>query len=454
MLLKTRLNDENERRESILNAQLKWDTRLAGDCMSLYDLLGEVEQIGSTSASGITSKVCVSDSCSGNQYIAMKTLPDISPSGSERELQMNLLTTAFVQKGICPNFPIMFEAIRCRSCPAVIKSRIQELNAAGRESICSSCSTVFMELATGDLASLESTLTADMWKSIMFQVGAALQTLHAHGISHFDVSRGNILLQKTPVQSSDKAEHWVYTIGNTKMYVPNMSWTVWLADFGNARGHLFERFARAKPEYLLQDIDLYLRLPEDVQNSPPPPPPRKLEPLFWSYVMPAYRPNEDDDTLFMRALGDISVSTLQEAFDVPGEGSAPVRRMREVITHIEANPEKIRPFFEFLSPLVPDRVLVPLKDIPTLTPHATSAPPDPESIRTMKRQFSDAFDNIFDTKSQKPVNMQGVLLNLFEEYKKAPKNSKILDRFTIPSNVPNLPNLCQLRQERVLTAAI
>lgn len=122
----------------------------------------------------------------------------------------------FVNKALyneeCPNFILTYNIAICQNCRASDKT----------------CSTVFVEKASGDLNLLSQILTKELVLSAVQQLMAALFWLHSRfGIYHNDIKKENILIIPGSNQGYTK-----YTVNGMEYNVKNVGHVFCLNDFG------------------------------------------------------------------------------------------------------------------------------------------------------------------------------------------------------------------------------
>jgi serine/threonine protein kinase len=128
-----------------------------------------------------------------------------------------------IEKGICPNLPLMYDKFMCNSCDLKFDDKIHKLP----------CSVISLELADGNLKNYlqtENTTIEELY-SCLFQIMAALHTIQYYAqILNFDIKKENILFYNVI-----PGGYWKYTIKNRDYYVPNYGKLFVLNDFGLSR---------------------------------------------------------------------------------------------------------------------------------------------------------------------------------------------------------------------------
>ena len=122
-----------------------------------------------------------------------------------------------VERGICPNLPLLQEGYLCNTCEFADNS-VKE------------CIITITELADGDMNKwfTEKERTSDEIYSALFQIMAAIHTIQYHcQLINKDVKAPNILYYK--VKSGG---YWHYIIHGQDFYVPNYGHLFVLNDFG------------------------------------------------------------------------------------------------------------------------------------------------------------------------------------------------------------------------------
>ena len=132
------------------------------------------------------------------------------------------ISNPIVEKGICPNVPVMYGAYACDKC------EFEGLNSQKKKKNLP-CIILLMELASGDLAHWLNTKPSEqeIYCSI-FQILAGLYALQKHGqIFNNDIKTPNILYYDVA-----PGGYWVYNIMGKQYNVPNMGKLFVINDFG------------------------------------------------------------------------------------------------------------------------------------------------------------------------------------------------------------------------------
>jgi|SRR5690606_19386075 len=179
-----------------------------------------IKNIGIGDESEATSACSPSDEkgcLEGSIWFAIKVTPN---KNNQVECDILEKCNMIVSKKICPNLPLTHHITQCNSCSfdkRVLKSK--------------KCGVIVTEFAEyGDLGSylMKNKVTSLMVENIMFQICAALYTLHKHfSLVHNDLHLGNILIHKTREKG-----YWNYIIDNREYKCTNMGVLVTLWDFG------------------------------------------------------------------------------------------------------------------------------------------------------------------------------------------------------------------------------
>lgn len=142
------------------------------------------------------------------------------------------IANPLVERGVCPNLPLMYSAHSCAKC------EFEGLNAGlgklSKKAI-KPCMILLMELAGGDLANwLEKKPSADEIYNALFQILAGLYALQKFGqVFNNDIKAPNILYYNvTP------GGYWVYNIMGKRYHVPNMGKLFIINDFGVSSAYL------------------------------------------------------------------------------------------------------------------------------------------------------------------------------------------------------------------------
>jgi serine/threonine protein kinase len=147
-----------------------------------------------------------------------------------------------IQKGVCPNLPLLYDAFTCKDCMLNINDK----------DIISPCVITVVELADGDFKNYLNIKnhTDNELYSALFQIMAGLCAIQKYGqIMNFDIKKENILYYKiTP------GGYFQYTIMGKKFYVPNYGYLFVINDFGISRS--------MSPKYPMykSDADITFRL--------------------------------------------------------------------------------------------------------------------------------------------------------------------------------------------------
>lgn len=132
------------------------------------------------------------------------------------------LFTPLVEKGVCPNLPVLYDSFTYDTCRLTIDD--QEITTHGL--------LLAVELADGTLKDyLQEKRSVSDLHSALFQIMAALYTIqHRFQLMNFDVKKENILYY-----SVEPGGYWVYVIRGQRYYVPNRGYLFVLNDFGISR---------------------------------------------------------------------------------------------------------------------------------------------------------------------------------------------------------------------------
>jgi serine/threonine protein kinase len=127
-----------------------------------------------------------------------------------------------IQKKICPNLPLLYDYLTCKSCKIHIDDKFQTFP----------CMTTIVEKADGTMKSyLKKKRSLDELYSALFQVMAGIYAIQKYGqIMNFDVKKENILYYNI-----QKGGVWKYTIFGKNFYIPNYGKLFVLNDFGISR---------------------------------------------------------------------------------------------------------------------------------------------------------------------------------------------------------------------------
>jgi len=128
-----------------------------------------------------------------------------------------------IQKNICPNLPLIYDAFACDNCKLNIND----------ESVQTPCVITAIELASGNLKQYvrDSKPSTSELYSCIFQIMASLHTIQSYGqIMNYDVKKENILYYNV-----EAGGYWQYRIHGIDFYVPNFGKLFILNDFGISR---------------------------------------------------------------------------------------------------------------------------------------------------------------------------------------------------------------------------
>jgi serine/threonine protein kinase len=128
-----------------------------------------------------------------------------------------------IEKGICPNLPLLYDAFTCKDC---------QLNIGGVVSTLP-CVITVVELADGDFKNYLDTQDPGINElhSALFQIMAGLCAIQKYGqVMNFDIKKENILYYKIP-----SGGFFQYSILGKKFYVPNYGYLFVINDFGISR---------------------------------------------------------------------------------------------------------------------------------------------------------------------------------------------------------------------------
>ena len=149
-----------------------------------------------------------------------------------RELYNYKKTSTLVKKKICPNLQLYYGYFICNTCKFKNK-RIKD----------SMCLLIVKEysdktfkewiieyIKSDKYKKLKSNVKVLFWKNIYFQILIALYSIQKYYyIIHGDLHWDNILINEI---KSDG--HWLYNINNTKYYIPNLGFQLYITDFGKS----------------------------------------------------------------------------------------------------------------------------------------------------------------------------------------------------------------------------
>jgi serine/threonine protein kinase len=138
------------------------------------------------------------------------------------------ISAPIVEKGICPNVPLMYGVYACPTC------EFEGLNMQKKKTDIKPCLIMLMELASGDLAHwLNLKPTEPEIYNALFQVLAGLYALQKHGqVVNDDIKSPNILYYDVK-----PGGYWVYNIMGKRYHVPNLGKLFVINDFGVSRAY-------------------------------------------------------------------------------------------------------------------------------------------------------------------------------------------------------------------------
>lgn len=127
-----------------------------------------------------------------------------------------------LEKNICPNLPLLYDTFTCDNCNLVLDD----------EKITTHCVITIVELASGSFKDyLQEKRKIEELYSALFQIMAALHTIqHYAQIMNFDIKKENILYYDVV-----EGGYWKYKIKGEDYYVPNFGTLFVLNDFGISR---------------------------------------------------------------------------------------------------------------------------------------------------------------------------------------------------------------------------
>lgn len=133
---------------------------------------------------------------------------------------------SFIEKGICQNFPYVYNSFICRQCDfeREVKDKIIIKHKP--------CYIVVEEIASGDLKRWATIgrRTQDEKYNALFQCMAGLHALQKYfQICNNDIKSENVLFKEIPIIENS---YWEYVIMGTSYYIPNMGSLFFVNDFG------------------------------------------------------------------------------------------------------------------------------------------------------------------------------------------------------------------------------
>lgn len=135
-------------------------------------------------------------------------------------LMLRDIIKPLIERGICPNLPLIIDTIVCDKCELVVNKKIE----------IHPCVATMMELADENLHQYltNNKPTNDELYSALFQIMAGLHAIQKYGqILNNDIKAKNILCYKVT-----SGGYWKYRINNYDFYVPNYGTIFILNDFG------------------------------------------------------------------------------------------------------------------------------------------------------------------------------------------------------------------------------
>ena len=133
---------------------------------------------------------------------------------------------SFIEKGICQNFPYVYNSFICRQCD--FEREVNDKVIIKRKP----CYIVVEEIASGDLKRWGNIKrrTQDEKYNALFQCMAGLHALQKYfQICNNDIKSENILFKEIPIIENS---YWEYVIMGTSYYIPNMGSLFFVNDFG------------------------------------------------------------------------------------------------------------------------------------------------------------------------------------------------------------------------------
>ena len=145
---------------------------------------------------------------------------------SWRELMSLRWINRLVKENICPNFGLLYNYYALNDCSYFFRQKKTY-----------GCLLLFLEKADGTLydllkhfSSTKTAMPANLWKSILFQILAAIYSIqHHYGLIHRDLHWRNVLYWKVKPTG-----YWLYYIKKIPYYLPCLGFRVGLCDFGKA----------------------------------------------------------------------------------------------------------------------------------------------------------------------------------------------------------------------------